>query len=364
MKKSVLILAAVTGILFWGCTKTDSFNSMSSSLKQSVSTGITAVNNAVGTISTSKGFEVLNANSVAMKSEVTYTDSVTLASVAGIYDFKPDLFHFYDFFIPHRLFVKTGTSSEMIVNLPGKLVMHPRFLRELNAPDSLLKNNFTIKASDYYFYFNFLNKFDYRLAAGFTLDTIDIGHMEITSSAEPTIQSYTSSYAFPGGYAISVSSQRTDTIVNTFTLSKEGNVLMEETVIVAPPQHGTVMEEGTGEDHEFRHREHLYMLTIGNVEIKRGGGLDSIQVFLNGVLQKHAGARIIDSTGTDGSIMHKRDILITFDDGTTTNLSTLLDPAKEALKTLVDALHSMNFAKNIVDYIAIGIDYDMHHDHD
>jgi hypothetical protein len=359
MKKPILILIAVIGVLAWSCAKTDSFNS---NLKQSVTNSVTAVNNAVGTISSSTGFQVLNANAGTLKSTDTYTDSVTLASVSGIYDFKPDPFHFYDFFIPHRLFVKTGPSDLMIVNLPSKLVMHPRYLHDLYMPDTLLKNNFTIKATDYYYFFNFLNKFDYRLAAGFTLDSADIGHMEINSTASPTSQSYTSTYSFPSGYSISVSAEKSDTTFSYFSLSKEGNILMKETVIAAPPMAGMMGGgDGMGEDHEFRHRERLYVLTIGNVEIKRGAGMDSIQVYLNGVLQKHAGARIIDSTGTDGSICHKRDILITFDDGTTTNLSTLLDPAKEALKTLVDALHSMNFSKNIVDYIAIGIDYDMHH---
>jgi len=356
MKKSILILIAALSILVWSCAKTDSVNS---SLKQSVTKSVNAVNIAVGTISSSKAYEVLNANSVATKSTESYADSVTLADVAGIYDFKPDPFHFYDFYIPHRLFVKTGTSDMMIVNLPGKLVMHPRYLHDLNPLDSLLNNDFTIKASDYYFYFNYLNKFDYRLAAGFSLDSTDIGHTEIICTADPTILSYTSTYTFPTGYSLSVSLQRNDSTISGFSLSKEGNVLMKETVISTPPLEGTGM--GMGEDHEFRHRERLYILTLGNVEIRRGAGLDSIQVYLDGVLQKHAGAKIIDSTGTDGSICHKRDILITFDDGTTTNLSTLIDPAKEALRTLVDALHRMNFAKNIVDYIAIGIDYGMHH---
>jgi hypothetical protein len=135
---------------------------------------------------------------------------------------------------------------------------------------------------------------------------------------------------------------------------------LKETVITTKQLY---KDGGEETNDQFHHRERLYILTVGNVDIKRGSGLDSIQVYLNGVLQKHAGAKIIDSAGTDGSICHKRDILLVFDDGTTTNLSTLINPAKEALKTLVDALRSMNFAKNIVDYIAIGINYHFHHYH-
>jgi hypothetical protein len=355
MKKSLVILAVLTSFLAWNCKRTETANF---DLKQSVNNGVNAVNQAVGTISSTKGYEVLNANSLAMKSLVTYTDSITLDSVAGIYDFQPDLFHYYDFFIPHRLFVKTGTSNMMIVNLPEKLVVHPRFLYELNAPDTLLKNNFTIKASDYYYYFNYLNKFDYRLKAGFTLDSADIGDLDVSvSAALQNGLTYASKYNFPGGYSLDVSFQPGDTTVNTFSLTKDNNILMKETVKATQPA------AGAGDEEEFHHRERLYILTLGNVEIRRGAGLDSIQVYLDGVLQKHAGAKIVDSTGTDGSFCHKRDILLTFDDGTTEKLSTLLDPARQALKTLVDALHSMNFAKNIVDYIAIGIDYHFHHHH-
>ena len=103
MKKSLLILTGHYSIIVLSCSKNDNLNSgFSSSLKQSVSTGVTAVNNAIGTISATKGYEVLSANSVAVKSATVYTDSVTLASVAGIYEFKPDLVHTFDFFIPHK----------------------------------------------------------------------------------------------------------------------------------------------------------------------------------------------------------------------------------------------------------------------
>ncbi|MGD0582656.1 MAG: hypothetical protein ABR974_06885 [Bacteroidales bacterium] len=357
MKKSLLILTAVTSIIVLSCSKNTNLNSGSSSLKQSVSTGVIAVNNAIGTISASKGYEVLSANSVAVKSATVYTDSVTLPSVAGIYDFQPDLLHTFDFFIPHRMFVKTGTSNLLIVNLPQKLVIQPRYLHDLYAPDSLLKNDFTITASDYYYYFNYVNEFDYRLNAGFTLDSVNIGNLNIIATASsPANYSYTSGYTFPGGYTIDVSSIASDTTVSVFTLSQNASALMKETVVATPPALG----QGTGPVPEFRMRERLYILDIGNVEIRRGGGMDSIQVYLDGVLQKTAGARIIDSTGTNGSIFSRRDILLTFDDGTTENLSTLIDPAMTALKNLVNALQSMNFAKNIVDYIAIGIDYNIH----
>ena len=105
----------------------------------------------------------------------------------------------------------------------------------------------------------------------------------------------------------------------------------------------------------FHKREKQYDLTIGNVEIKRGFGIDSIQVYQNGVLQKKAGAKITDSADSTGTICNKRDILLTFDDGTTAKLSTLISPALTQLKALVSSLHDMYFAENIVDYIAENI---------
>ena len=100
------------------------------------------------------------------------------------------------------------------------------------------------------------------------------------------------------------------------------------------------------------------ILIIGDVEIKKSTGIDSIQVFLNGVLQQNAAKIITDDSDTAGSVCHKRDILLTFDDGTTSKLSDLIDPVREQLKTLRESLHSMYFAKHIVDYIALSIYFD------
>ncbi len=362
MRRTILTIVAVSGIIASGCMKNDTMSTSggNQNLKDAMTTGVTAINSAASTISASKAYEVLSANTVGLKSTATFTDSVTLASIAGIYDFKPDLVHFFDFYIPHRLFVKTGTSNILIVNLPQKLVFHPRSLREIDPPDSLLKNDFTIKATDYYYFFNFNNLFNYRLTAGLTLDSTNLGNMQIMATADQTKQSYTSSFDFPSGYTINASLTSNDTVTRMFSLMKGTDLLLKETVISTPVMMGTTMGSGDDKD-DFIHRERLYILDIGNVEIKRGAGLDSIQVFVGGVLQKHAGAKMVDSTGTDGSILNKRDIKLTFDDGTTTTVNELIAPAKDALKTLSSALHSMNFAKNIVDYIAIGIDFDDHH---
>jgi len=342
MKKAVLLIAVIVGLLAPGCSRYDTERL---NLKDSLEKSVADINRAVKTISSTRGFEVLSADAVSLKSEVDFRDSISLELIAGIYDFKPDLGHHRDFFIPYRLFEKTGDSDQMIVNMPEKFAFRPLYLHNCNANDTNLVNNFTITASDYHYYFTWFNSFDYKLSAGFTLDAEDIGSLDVESKGGgESGRSYTSTYNFEDGYNINVSFQAGDSSVSSFALSQDDEVLLKETTI-------RVRED-------YHHREKTYILTIGNIEIVRGTSIDSIQVYLDGVLQKEAGAIIIDETNTEeGSICRKRDILLTFDDGTTAKLSELIGPAREVLATLVDSLRSMNFATRVVDYIAISIYY-------
>jgi hypothetical protein len=340
MKKYFLMLLVLTGLFTWGCTKIDTG---SVDLKRTLDRNVNLINKALSTISSTSGYQMLSANAASLKSEISFEDSINLDLVAGIYDFQPDMYYHKDFFIPYRLFKKTGTSDSLIVNMPEKMVFRPRCLHEYSPSDDTdLTNNFTISASDYHLYYTWFNKYDYRLSAGFTLDDNDIGNLDVTSSAfRDSTWSYASTYTFTDGYNINVGFQTGDSTVKSFALSQDDMTLLKETRIT----------KGTG----FHDKERQYILSIGNIDIVRGTGIDSIQVFVDGVLQQKAGAKIVDDNGSDGSICHHRDILLTFDDGTTTNLSDLINPALETLRTLVDSLHSMNFATNIVDYIAISI---------
>lgn len=232
----------------------------------------------------------------------------------------------------------------MIVNLPHSRIFHPQYLHSFIRPDSVLKNDFTITASDYHFYYNFWNSLDYKLTASLTLNSEDLGSLDVASVSNSwKDQQNSSKFTFTGGYSIGTTWQTGDTSKTSFSLMKDNNALLVE----------KNMFTGAG----FHKRERQYDLTIGNVEIKRGFGIDSIQVYMNGVLQKKAGVKITDSADTTGTICDRRDILLTFDDGTTEKLSTLLGPPLTELKALVSSLHDMYFAENIVDYIAINIYY-------
>lgn len=348
MKRNILLITMGIGLLGWSCSKVDNqTQTMSQGLKQSIQQNAASINAAVNKISATKGYQVLSLDASPGAKDIaagtSFNDSITLALIAGIYDYQLDtiLLH-HSLFYPYRMFKKTGTSDQMIVNLPQKLIFSPRYLHSFVKSDSVLKNDFTITASDYHLFYNSRNNLDYKLTAGLTLSGADLGSFSISESSNSyNDQSNSSQYTFSGGYSIMTACQTGDTSKSTFALLQNSSPLLQETTLYI----------GTG----FRKHEKQYDLTIGNVEIKRGSGIDSIQVFQNGVLQKTAGAKITDSADSTGTICAHRDILLTFDDGTTEKLSTLISPALTDLKTLVTSLHDMYFAENIVDYIAINI---------
>ncbi len=343
MKKSILIVGIVFGIIGWGCKKTDA---PPVGLKLSVEQASADVNNAFSDISSTRGYEVLTATAGPVsKSETAFTDSITLPMVAGIYDFQPDTLRFqHHNMYPFRLFNKSAESEHLIVNFPQKMAFHCNYLHSYNPSDTLLKNDFSIDASDYHLYYNWWNNLDYKLTAELSLDSVSLGTMDVSAlSSSYKDQSYLSAFTFADSYTVSTAWQTGDTTVSTFALSNGTDTLMKETNSFI----------GTG----FHRHERLYELSIGNVDIRRGYGIDSIQVYLDGVLQKTAGAKITDDSDTTGTICGKRDILLTFDDGTTARLSDLIGPALTEMKSLITSLHDMYFAENVVNYVAINIYY-------
>ena len=76
------------------------------------------------------------------------------------------------------------------------------------------------------------------------------------------------------------------------------------------------------------------------------------------MLQTEAVVEIIDrEEDEEASVCRKRDIQITFDDGSTTTLSALIGESVEDIKTLFESLHEVYFAAYIVDWIAYDIYY-------
>lgn len=341
MKKDRIVLCVAIVLVGISCSRIET----QSGLKQSLERSTADINAAVGKITQSTGYHLLTlGNNSTAKSAEVFNDSITLSLISGIYDYQPDTTFHHHFNYPFRLFKRTGESDMMVVNLPERMIFHPKYLHNYNPTDSVLQNNFTISASEYHFYYNWWHNLDYKLTADLTLDNEDAGNLDISAVSNTyKDQTYSSKYTFTEGYNISTERQTGDTTISSFALSKEDETLLKETTVFI-----------WNNNHKS---ERQYILTIGNVDLKRSSGIDSIQIFLDGVLQKEAAAFITDDADTTGSICNNRDILLTFDDGTTAKLSELIDPARTALWTLVDSLHNMYFAKNVVDYIAVSIYY-------
>lgn len=346
MKRNIVITIVLLVMISMQCSKDDQRNL---SLKESLEVSVAKINTAFDKIADSKGYQLLSVTIDETKSDYIdgFHDSIDLELIAGIYDFRPGTEKPRCLYFPFMLFKKTGTSDEMIVNMPEKLAYHPRYLHFCDRTDTVLKNNFTIKATDYHFYYTLWNNTDYKLVADFSLDKENIGNLSMFSTWKSfTASKYSKNFTFPEGYTVIKAGETGETTKTVFALAKDKDTLLMETLMV------------TGDD--FKRKEKQYVLSIGNVDIKRATGIDSIQVYLDGVLQKKAGAKIIDNGDHNSSICHKRDILLTFDDGTTAKLSELISPAMETLKFLSKSLGEMYFSKHVVDYIALSIYYNNH----
>jgi hypothetical protein len=356
MGRSKIFLAiGLVGLISWHCSK--EVNTIPSSrnqgvlgnsnlsLKESFTVGVARINNAFAKISETQGYHLLSAriNSMSMSAS-SFKDSITLGLIGGIYVFQTDSLQPRHFGNLARLFSKMGASSDLIVKLPQKFIFYPGYLREVVKKDSALANNFTIDASDYHYYFTGNSTYDYKLSAGFVLDSLNIGSMNVVAERNAISGgNYNVKYSFNDGYYLTVAGLSGDSAQSSMTLSSDSGIILQESVSYA--------NSGFGRMHEAQ-----YILTIGNVELKRSTGVDSIQVFLNGVLQNKAGARISDSTAnSNGTIIHGRDIQLIFNDGTTTTLAALLKPSYTVMSGLVNSLQNMYFATNVIDYIAFSI---------
>jgi hypothetical protein len=344
MKRNIVSVIVMISLIAWSCSK---FPSPNYGLRMSVEKGVADISTAVNKISGTTGYKLLSVSGDITKSDFIFNDTIKLSLVAGIYDFQPDTIYRFHCFSPYRLFKKTGESENMVVNMPEKFAFHPRYLHFYEPMDTIPPNNFTITATDYHIYFNWWHNYEYKLTAGFTLDGLDAGSMDVSSTSKYCgNNSYSSSFKFKDGYSISAVWQNGDTATSSFSLAHNTDTLFKESNVFIW--------------HEDHQSEKQYLLTIGDIAIKKSTGVDSVQVFLNGVLQNKAAQIITDESDTTASVCHRRDILLTYDDGTTAKLSELLAPVRDEIAALRDSLHSMFFARRIVDFIAFSIYFDTH----
>jgi hypothetical protein len=358
LKGRYILFTAILSAMLFSCTKTGFVNN--ASLKESINQSAMNLNTAVSAISSTKAYSIFTVNDATTKSaalsDSTYRVYITLDSLKGVYDYHPVV---REDGWGHqwkerwgmsllRYFTKSADDSKMIVRMPLKKVEHPRSLWHYNESDSTLTNNFEIAVSDYHNNYNSYHDFDYLLASEISIDNVVAGELNIDYLVSPTLGiTYASQYAFTNSYTADYKYQSGDTAVSSFAISKAGTVLYEEKRLTIK---NDTLRFG---------REHQYILTIGNVTITRKSGTKTVTVAVDGVVQPDAVVEIIDHDQTDpeASVCKKRDVQITFEDGTVTTVSTLIGNSVDNIKTIFSSLHSVYFAAYIVDGIAYDIYY-------
>jgi len=343
----------------WRCTKDAASSTDQTSLKQSLNTSVQAVGLAVDAIQGSAGYKVLSSGTASnLKSDSAVI--ITMDSLRGIYDFHPVLASGTRFHPFYKFFTKTASTTDFIVRLPAPKVYAPAELGHFFPKDTTLKNNFVISVSDYYVNINpFTFTSNYRLASSVTVSDTAAGKVSISESGTSKGYTYTASYAFGNGYTAQAQTIAADSIISTNSILSGSSVVYQEKVIRIP---GTSISKG----------EKQYILTIGNIQVKRINR-DSTQVYVGGVLQTSAKVVVLDGTSAKlhGHQPHRdaitpgfgynRDIQITFDDGTTTTLSALAGAAITNVTAVFASLQQVNFASNVVDWIAADIYFKKQH---
>jgi hypothetical protein len=348
--KRIIFITALCAVLVAGCSKNDGVSDQQS-LKQAIDQGAMKLNTAMGSISSTQAYSIFTMDGGAQKS-ATVTDSIyrvyiPLDKIKGVYEYnKVTKFNHWGLSLLH-FFTKTADNSKMIVNMPLKKVTKPWTLRHFSAADSSLINNFSIAVSAYHNNYNSYWDYDYNLVSDISIDEKVAGSLNIETLKSPIGGThYASQYSFSGGYVAKYKYESGDTTVSSFSISGDNKVLYEEKLLKIK------------NDTLKYHRERQYILTIGNVQITRKSDFKDVTVAVNGVVQPDAKVAIIDNDNDEeASVCKKRDVQITFEDGTVTTVSALIGSSVENIKTIYSSLHQVFFAAYIVDWIAYDIYY-------
>lgn len=349
MKK--MIRMSLFGTLFigvlWSCSKNDN-GPANLSVKQSLNQNAMDLKTAMTNIKSSPAYGIFTAGTTkAATVDSAFKANITLDLVKGVYDYKPavrpdkrgnPVLHF---------FTKTADNNHMIVRMPLRKAKYPWTLRIWSPSDSTLVNNFSIDVSDYHNRYNSYRDYDYLLSAAVDSGSVETGKLNIQSVVNQSSGiHYTSQFAFTGSYIAKYTYSSGDTTVSSFAITGNGKTLYEEKLL-------TIRNDTLRFGREFQ-----YILSIGNVQFKRISGKDSTQIFVNGVLQPNATVKVVDiASDTEPSVVKKRDIQVTFEDGTTTTISSLIGSSVSDIRNLYSSLHSVYFAANVVDWIAYDIFY-------
>lgn len=329
------------------------------SLKVSLNNSVESLADAVDAIKNSADFKLLsgiepivreNAN-VALMAPDRRVDSVKilLSDISGVYEYSwkkvkrtPNAIL--------RFFDRTADDDNLIVRLPLQKIKNYHHLFIFAPIDTALTNNFEASVSEYMLSRHFEKGMESQMNADLKIDNIPVGTIN-TQKTRNKINGFNflSVYTLASGYAVLNQQNTGDTAVSVYSISKDDTVLYEE--------HITSYKVNS----EPRHREKIYSLTIGNVKIVRIPGpnsLDSAKVYVDGVLQTNSKVEIV-MTQPDpenlGFTNQKRDIKITFDDGTSTTIRELKGSTVDDISSIFKSVRQVGFATEIIDRIAANI---------
>ncbi len=342
----VLFVVVVTG-----CSKNEGLLD-NASLKQAIDKGALNLNDAMGKITATQAYSILTVSDDGTSKSISGTEadykvSIPLELIKGVYDYKPFASSDKWGFSLIKYFAKTSDNSQMIVNMPLVKIKKLWSLRHFSPEDTLLTNNFSIAVSDYHNNYNNYHDYDYILASEISVDNTLAGKLNIKSIVSPTLGvDYASQFVFANSYNANYWYESGDTTTSGFSIKNAETLLYAEELL-------TIRNDTA----KFG-KEHLYTLTIGNVQIIRNSTRKTVQIAVNGVIQDAAKVEILDKVyDPEASVCKKRDIQITFDDGSVATVSALIGESVDDIKTLFESLHKVYFAAYIVDWIAYDIYY-------
>lgn len=348
MKKTGFKLAGIVllSAMILSCSKKET-GITPTALKDALTSGTQNFNNAMSDIATSQAFQLLGVSiESTLKSGTVYRASIPMDLVKGVYDYKALKTNESRYYSLIKFFTKSADNSKMVVNMPLAKLKNPRVLREYLKSDSTLTNNFSMTVTDYHNNYNSYRDYDYVNVADISIDKANAGSLNIKSLVSPaTGTQYASQFVFSNGYTAKYEYTSGTTTLSGFTLLKGAAVIYKEEL--------STIQSDTA---RFG-REKTYTLTIGDVKLVRNPDHTS-QVFLKNVLQTKALVAMVDKASTtEPSVCHKREIQITFDDGTVTTISTLIGNSIDNLSTLFTSLHEVYFAAYVVDWLGYDIFY-------
>jgi len=354
--KKVYLALLLVGFALWSCTSNENELSQGS-LKTTLNASVQDLNTAMNKISASDGYQVLlvsgqESSASRIQSSVAIVDStytsIALSDIAGVYDYKATKERGGSIL---KYFSKSAESALMVVNLPKDKMTKPFSLFRYAPSDTLLTNNYVFSLSKYNRFFKEYKfrswYWTYDMASNISVDNVNVGDLKIQSSnSEENGYKIATEFVFADNYVAKCDYANGDTAVATYSMSDGTKTLYQE-------QYTAIKTDG-------KHREMEYALTIGNVKIVRTQGpnaLDSAKVYVAGVLQLNSKVEIVDLVAdtavVDNSLVnHKRELKITFDDGTNSTLTTLLGTSLETIRTLFASMRQASFATSVIDTIA------------